>query len=561
MTFPSEKISAVFRRSSAARSLLLIAGALLVFCAILSVRRATRSVPVISEISPPDGRPGDIVAIRGSGFGAERGESFVEFGGSILTASAYLSWSDEKIAARVPDDLRGGLVAVTVKGKRSKASFFSDIDAVPKPVPENEESLLPSITSISPDTAEVGQAVSIFGTNFGSSYGASSVFFTAAWNDGSARPDDGGEGNFIKASREEFDCEYWSDTEIRTRVPDGAASGPVRVETAKGKSEAARITVGGRAGSKKFKNKTTWLIQLSADIDDISVDSPSSIRLYFPRPVLSSAQSEASMTESNPPPTIENHQNSSVYQLEVDKGSAQGKKRFQENFVVTTREVNTTVNESLVPQSYSGMSAQLFELATQADSVVPSSDARVASLSRAIIGKETNPFKKARLVYNYMTENFTLSKNASDTPLEPRALLRLKKGDAYDIAILYTALLRAAGVPALPDCGVAIDRAMKTKPHWWSEFYILGAGWIPVDVAMGMGMEGAENPREYYFGNIDSRRVVFSRGANQIKHGAGSASVARRPKSYALQSVWEESSRGVKRYSSFWADPAALGAY
>ena len=50
--------------------------------------------------------------------------------------------------------------------------------------------------------------------------------------------------------------------------------------------------------------------------------------------------------------------------------------------------------------------------------------------------------------------------------------------------------------------------------------------------------------------------------ANVIKQTISQNSkIVYRPKTYALQSIWEESSEGNVNYSSLWNDPIVLGLY
>ena len=108
---------------------------------------------------------------------------------------------------------------------------------------------------------------------------------------------------------------------------------------------------------------------------------------------------------------------------------------------------------------------------------------------------------------------------------------------------------------------------MKTRPHWWTEFYIEGFGWVPVDISLGMGLpyksfRPVENNVEFYFGNLDGQHIAFSKGWNEIKQTISQNSkIVYRPKTYALQSIWEESSEGNVNYSSLWNDPIVLGLY
>ena len=71
-----------------------------------------------------------------------------------------------------------------------------------------------------------------------------------------------------------------------------------------------------------------------------------------------------------------------------------------------------------------------------------------------------------------------------------------------------------------------------------------------------------ENPNEFYFGNLDSQHIAFSRGINEIKQTMSAKNkIVYRPKTYALQSIWEESSEGNVNYSSLWNTPVVLGLY
>jgi hypothetical protein len=76
-----------------------------------SERLTFRVLPVISRISPSQGHSGTLVTIRGRGFGQRRSTACVSFGG--IRASRYASWSQTRIAVRIPAQATG-TVTVTV---------------------------------------------------------------------------------------------------------------------------------------------------------------------------------------------------------------------------------------------------------------------------------------------------------------------------------------------------------------------------------------------------------------------------------------------------------------
>ena len=60
---------------------------------------------------------------------------------------------------------------------------------------------------------------------------------------------------------------------------------------------------------------------------------------------------------------------------------------------------------------------------------------------------------------------------------------------------------------------------------------------------------------------MDSQHIAFSRGFHQIKQSALNSKIVYRPRTYALQSVWEEAGDATSSYSSLWNNPMILGIY
>ena len=547
------------------------AAALIAFvcCIVLIITMRMRRKPVIEKLDPPIGAPGDLVVIKGKHFGSIKNEGYVEFAGSKLTASSYISWTDTEIKVVLPANVGDGLVFVGTKTSRSEPSFFTNEREIPVAVRPKAQTVVPFIASISNAFPAVGDSIVIFGKNFGDTHDAADVYFTTERETPPNRSvlsyETGAVGTmYIPASKSDLDYESWSDTEIRVRVPDGAASGSLYVETPAGRSAPQKLLIDSRAGSKTYGKQRTYIMQLAADINDVETKQPATIRFYFPRPVLTAAQPFAELTECEPEPAIVDYQNTIVHQLQATKGPSPAKRRFSQNFVVSVYEVKSAVQPKYI-RPYDDMNKALYASATRADKFIPSDDRAVTNLAAAIVGKETNPYVKAKLIYTYMLDNYKL-RDAASKPELPLNLIKSKRGDAYCFALLYTALLRAGGIPALTECGVLVDRNLHTRNHWWCEFYLHGVGWIPADTALGAGLsyEGwseTGDARNYYFGNLDPQHITFTRGINDLKPAAGNTKTVQHPRGYALQSVWEESSQDTVKYSSFWAAPAILGVY
>ena len=539
---------------------------------------------MIASVVPAVGQAGDIMIIRGSNFGQMRGTNYVEIGGSRITASGYISWTENLIKLTIPSNVQDGLVVVVTQAGISKPGFFANEAGIPVAVVQNVKSSESQITQITPTNGAYGTLITIKGSDFGQTRGKSRVIFSANTEESSSSGNLGsGQGelaadfdfSLISASETDYDYEFWSDSEIRVRIPDGAKSGAVYVENEKGKSNAVNEGINfSTVGKKSYTSRKTYILQVNEDIDSIDNKNETNITLRVPRPIQTSWQPMVKMTDCVPEAVISDYKNTVIHQINLKKATSKSEKiKFSQNFVVSTYAVNTKINEKAVkPYSADLKSRILFKNAIKANSLIQSDNEEVCKLAEKIItnenGKiETNPYKKVRLIYEYILENYKLHDGLRKADASPLDLLSSNKGDAYDMAIFFTTLLRSLEIPCQPIAGILVDSNMKTQAHWWAEFYLEEIGWIPVDISLAMGLKynafhPIENIREFYFGNLDGQHIAFSKGWNAIRQTLSTKSkIVYRPRTYALQSIWEESSEGNVNYSSLWNDPIVQGLY
>lgn len=565
----SHSLSYIFRKSSLFRAFCLLVIIGIAVSIILIVGYKTKAEPEIESIVPPVGMPGDIIVINGNNFGDSREMGYVEFAGSKLTASSYLSWDNECIKVVLPVNVQDGLVVVGTKNMRSKPVLFANEVDIPVLVPMAEQGTRPVISGLSSSKVSVGDLLTITGNNFGDIKGSSKVLFSINYN---GILSSSGivtkvmlADNVVEASEFDGDYEYWSNTEIRVHVPEGAYNGVVVVDTGKEKSEPVEIEVSSSGIEKVYSDKKIYLVQYSADIDDVIAKSDSTISLRCPLPVEVPSQPKCEVTDISPAPVISNYQNCIIHQITKNRNNLQ-KQVFNQTFVLNVYEVNSNVINLNKIGSYKSLNPSVYKKYTEADVHTPKDDARIVAIVKSTIGKETNPYKKARKLYDYMLSNYKLIPAVKGDDSDVLNLLEEGEGDAYDFAAVYTCLLRAAEIPAVMDSGILIGKDLMTQAHWWTEFYVPNAGWLPVDVALGNGMEytvwdEAIDAREYYFGNLDSHHIVFSRGWTTMKPFAQDSKIVRYPKSFALQDIWEESSGSSVNYSSYWSLPVIKGIY
>ena len=530
----------------------------------------TKLVPEITSVVPPVGSPGDLVVINGENFGSVRDMSYVEIAGSKLTASSYISWSNNCIKIVLPANVQDGLLVVGTKEMRSKPALFANEVEIPVPVPVVQQITKPVITMLSSDKLSVGELLVISGNNFGDSKNQSKVLFTMDCNKKISEADYKNVAllteNMIPASEDDFDYVSWSNTEISVRVPDGASSGLVIVDTGREKSDPKEFVVKTEAGRKEYLNKKIYLVEYTADIADVVTNDISTITLRCPVPFSSPAQPQVEITDVVPEPILVNYQNNLIHQITRSRNNTP-KSVFKQNFVLPVFEVRANVNVTKIG-NYKNTEKNLLSGALKADTLIPCDDKSVKELCEKIIGKEKNPWSKAKFIYDYMCENFSVLSKVRKGDSDPLDLIKKGNGDAYDFAVICTALLRAAEIPAYTDSGILVNQDLQTQTHWWCEFYIDKVGWIPCDPALGAGLEYKQwtdsdvvDAKNFYFGNMDSHHIMFSRGWSQLKPFSADSKIVQQPRSFALQSIWEEASKDTAKYSSYWSVPVVKGVY
>ena len=516
---------------------------------VILVLSCKENAPIIISINPPVAMPGDVVSIHGSNFGAERKDSLITLDGNPLISSSYLAWADNSIQFKVPEIGRSGLIFVYKGGKRSNSSLFAYAHTIPKTNVENKGWTGPYIREIEPNSAPTGSIITISGNDFGTIREGGAVFFP--WD---FEPK--GQGQ-IEASKSGTGYMLWSDREIKVQVPDGSGSGNIEVRTALGNSNPVYFNLDGSFGDKAFTNRQSYIVSYSVNVQVRSASAPNSLYLWVPIPSSASSQPHVELLYQDTSPFVENYQGTSLFRFSNLASSES--KSINLSYLVTVYEVKTSVKDQTIPQN-----ASLYMPVSSSTQLIPSGDRRISSLARSLVGQERNPYLKAKALYEWLIKTIVQSE-----PLANRTLfdaLDEQKTDAYSASLLFCALARSTGIQAIPIAGVLVDKNRSAFVHHWAEFWIDGLGWIPVDLALGAGIapdyfDLPSYSAEYYFGNVDSRRIIFSRG--ELNHTALD-SLGRRTNqshSYALQNYWEEASGGIEAYSSLWSDIQIKGVY
>jgi transglutaminase-like putative cysteine protease len=137
-----------------------------------------------------------------------------------------------------------------------------------------------------------------------------------------------------------------------------------------------------------------------------------------------------------------------------------------------------------------------------------------ADLAVKVTQSKAQPVDKARAIYDYVFTTMRYDKTGTGWGHgDVLYACDAKKGNCTDFHSLFIAMARSQGIPARFEIGFPLppDKhfAEIAGYHCWSDFYIDGKGWIPVDIS-----EAWKHPekRDYFFGSHDVNRVQFSMG-------------------------------------------------
>lgn len=125
------------------------------------------------------------------------------------------------------------------------------------------------------------------------------------------------------------------------------------------------------------------------------------------------------------------------------------------------------------------------------DPFISADHPRILEQAREIVGDETDPWKQALLLNNWLFESIEKIPVIS----VPVALdvLRTLQGDCNEHAVLFTALARALEIPTRVAIGLVwSDELGAFGYHAWPEvFYFEDARWIPLDPTLGQSVADA----------------------------------------------------------------------
>lgn len=228
-------------------------------------------------------------------------------------------------------------------------------------------------------------------------------------------------------------------------------------------------------------------------------------------------------------------------------GAGQPEIHITETFALKRTEMHNTIDAEATRPLTDAERAALSRYLQPTTYVIVNDQIR--ALSGQITGGETNPVLAARKIYDWTLQNVDYwVKDPDHLKASPVGstdyCLRTKTGNCTDFHSLFASLAISAGIPTRMIYGSLLKPTLDgiqvdASYHCWIQFYAPNLGWLPLDVSLAniygkefpvtdknkklvelttaTGYKGLDPSKiDYYFGNIDDRRVVWSVGRDLI---------------------------------------------
>jgi len=136
---------------------------------------------------------------------------------------------------------------------------------------------------------------------------------------------------------------------------------------------------------------------------------------------------------------------------------------------------------------------------------------KIKNLSKEIIGDEKNPHLIAKKIFTWISTNIPWAGAREYSTIENISdyCISRKHGDCGIKTLLFMTLCRYNGIPAKWQSGWMLHPG-DINLHDWSEIYLEGYGWVPVDQSFGMVDSESEDEKYFFLGSIDPYHLVIN---------------------------------------------------
>ena len=244
-----------------------------------------------------------------------------------------------------------------------------------------------------------------------------------------------------------------------------------------------------------------------------NLPSGKKVRVWFPQAQSDAWQDVTIVSVKSGLPLKKTHESkdgNEIYYAETS--SPQPELHFDIEYDVVRHE-RVALGNTAPPISRVSLTSKERQQDLQPDALVPVTGLP-ADLAAKVTQSKTQPIEKVRAIYDYVFTTMRYDKTGTGWGHgDVLYACDAKKGNCTDFHSLFIAMARSQGIPARFEIGFPLPADKHSAEiagyHCWSDFYVDGKGWIPVDIS-----EAWKHPekRDYFFGSHDVNRVQFSMG-------------------------------------------------
>lgn len=141
----------------------------------------------------------------------------------------------------------------------------------------------------------------------------------------------------------------------------------------------------------------------------------------------------------------------------------------------------------------------------------------IKAVSERVVENETDPWQKMKKIWKWIDATFPWAGAREYSTLKniPQYVLENGHGDCGQKTLLFMTLARYNGIPVRWQSGFTMCPG-NLNMHDWSEFYIEGMGWIPMDQSSGVNIFADNDEVKYFYSNgIDAYRWIVNNDFSQ----------------------------------------------
>jgi hypothetical protein len=134
---------------------------------------------------------------------------------------------------------------------------------------------------------------------------------------------------------------------------------------------------------------------------------------------------------------------------------------------------------------------------------------KIKELSQKIIGDEKKPYIAAKKIFTWISQNIPWAGAREYSTIENISDYCITRGhgDCGIKTMLFITLCRYNGIPAKWQSGWMVHPP-EFNLHDWSEIYLEGYGWVPVDQSFGLVDSEVEDEKYFFLGSTDSYHLI-----------------------------------------------------